>query len=175
VDDAPDATAPKIEMTSIKNGACVAEDVNDAEVAFYTNEPSECKWDFADKSWGTMTNDMRCSDKVLNMNAAQFCVDGEIREIDEAEIEEAYELFYESQRENIELMFNEADFRIEDQNGHLLNVEKLELLSEGERLVKMEEGVVVGISVDEESGRCRMGIVGDGDEREWDGVVVWNY
>jgi hypothetical protein len=40
----------------------------------------------------------------------------------------------------------------------------------------MEEGVVIGISVNEESGVCRMRVVRDGEEDEWDEIVIWqNY
>jgi hypothetical protein len=73
------------------------------------------------------------------------------------DINEAYGLSYDSQRE----MFEDANFRIVSEDGVLVDVEDLEMLSEAERLAKVEEGVVVGFSVDEESGVCRMRVVDD--------------
>lgn len=72
VDPTPDSTAPKIEATSITNGGCVAEDTDNAEVIFYTNEPSNCKWDFDDRDYDSMSYNMSCSNELYEINAAQL-------------------------------------------------------------------------------------------------------
>ncbi|NPE27036.1 hypothetical protein HNV12_03475 [Methanococcoides sp. SA1] len=72
IDPTPDSTAPKIEATSVVNGGCVAEEQDSAEVVFYTNEPSDCKWDFEDRDYDLMNNDMICSNQLWQANAAQL-------------------------------------------------------------------------------------------------------
>jgi len=72
VDPTPDATAPKIEATSIVNGGCVAENTESAEVRFYTNEPASCRWSNVDQAYENMVNEMSCSNAVYQANAAQL-------------------------------------------------------------------------------------------------------
>ncbi|MBT6690414.1 hypothetical protein HOB04_03500 [archaeon] len=72
VDPSPDTTAPRIDATSILNGGCVAEDVDSAEVVFYVNEPSECKWSFQDQDYDLMESDMSCSSSYQQVNALQL-------------------------------------------------------------------------------------------------------
>ncbi|MFH0808497.1 MAG: hypothetical protein V1888_02675 [archaeon] len=72
VDPSPDSTAPKIEATSIVNAGCVAENVDSAEVVFYTNEPADCRWSFMDQDYDLMINNMACSNKFSQVNAAQL-------------------------------------------------------------------------------------------------------
>jgi len=58
VDDGPDTTPPTI-STNYINGAYVRSDqveINDLEV--YTNEPADCRWDFSDREYEDMTNEM---------------------------------------------------------------------------------------------------------------------
>ncbi|MFZ5954985.1 MAG: hypothetical protein ACOYT4_01040 [Nanoarchaeota archaeon] len=69
VDPTPDSTAPKIMATSISNNGCVAENSNYANVEFYVNEPSECKWSHEDKSYDNMENNMRCDTNLYEINA----------------------------------------------------------------------------------------------------------
>jgi hypothetical protein len=69
IDPTPDTTAPKIEATSIINGGCVAENTDSADVVFYTNEPSSCRWSFQDQDYDLMTESMACSDRVVQINA----------------------------------------------------------------------------------------------------------
>jgi hypothetical protein len=122
-----------------------------------------------------MTLFVRCVDKAGNENEAEygigFCVDDEpdatAPRIED--VEKAYGLFYDSQRE-IRKMIKDANFRIVSEDGSLVDVEDLEMSSEADRLAKMKKGVVVGFSVDEESGVCRMRIVGDG---EGGGMKLW--
>jgi hypothetical protein len=72
IDPSPDTTAPKISATSIENGACVAENQNSANVDFYTNEPSECRWSTTDQSYENMQNDMTCLNELYQLNGAQL-------------------------------------------------------------------------------------------------------
>jgi len=69
VDPSPDTTAPVIEATSIVNGGCVAENTDEAEVVFYANEPSDCRWSFQDQDFDVMENEMRCSRSAVQLNA----------------------------------------------------------------------------------------------------------
>jgi len=70
VDPTPDSTAPVIEATSVMNGGCVAENVDTAEVRFYTNEPAQCRWSTVDQSYENMMNDMVCDSSTYQSNTA---------------------------------------------------------------------------------------------------------
>jgi hypothetical protein len=72
VDQSPDTTAPRIEATSILNGGCVVENTDKAEVVFYVNEPSSCRWSFQDKDYDMMENSMSCSSSYSHVNALQL-------------------------------------------------------------------------------------------------------
>lgn len=72
VDPSPDTTAPEIRATSISNGACVAENKNDANVDFYTNEPADCRWSKDDKAYENMENQMICQNAIYQLNALQL-------------------------------------------------------------------------------------------------------
>lgn len=72
IDPSPDSTAPRIDATSIVNEGCVAEDVDKAEVVFYVNEPSTCKWSFQDQDYDLMETDMSCSSSYQQVNALQL-------------------------------------------------------------------------------------------------------
>jgi hypothetical protein len=69
VDPTPDVTPPVILGTSITNAGCVASNSENASVQFYVNEPSACKWDYLDTSFGQMKYNMSCSTSVQQMNA----------------------------------------------------------------------------------------------------------
>jgi len=72
IDPTPDTTAPKVEATSIRNGGCVAEDQDTAEVRFYTNEPAECRWSPQDQDFDNMQGTMACNNELYQSNAAQL-------------------------------------------------------------------------------------------------------
>ena len=72
IDPSPDTTAPQIVATSIRNNGCIAEAQDIANVEFYTNEPSTCKWDFENKDYDQMNNDMSCSNALYQLNAQQL-------------------------------------------------------------------------------------------------------
>ena len=72
VDPTPDTTPPVIKATSVIQNGCVAEDVTTANVDFYTNEPSECKWSHTDQEFNVMTNNMNCANQLYQLNGAQL-------------------------------------------------------------------------------------------------------
>ncbi len=72
VDPMPDTTVPLIKATSVRNGGCVAEGSDYAEVRFYTNEPSNCRWSNVDQAFDSMNNKMVCSNDLYQINAAQL-------------------------------------------------------------------------------------------------------
>ena len=74
IDPSPDTTPPRVEATSIQNGGCVAENQNEANVEFYVNEPSECRWSSDDQSYDSMPseNQMECSNELYQINANQL-------------------------------------------------------------------------------------------------------
>lgn len=72
MDPTPDTTAPKLRATSIVNNGCVAEDVNFANVDFYTDEPADCKWSHTDQSYDNMPNEMDCSMNLYQLNAEKL-------------------------------------------------------------------------------------------------------
>ena len=72
IDPSPDTTPPKIEATSVSNGACVAQDVSTSSVEFYLNEPANCKWSRDDQSYDLMRNEMKCDTNYNQINAQQL-------------------------------------------------------------------------------------------------------
>jgi len=72
VDPTPDSTAPRVEATSIVNGGCVAEDQDNVQVNFYTNEPAECRWSPQDQDFESMQGTMSCSNQIYQANALQL-------------------------------------------------------------------------------------------------------
>jgi hypothetical protein len=72
VDPSPDETAPIIVATSIAEGSCVAADTEKANVTFYTNEPSTCRWSKTDQSFADMQGGMTCVNRIEQMNAQQL-------------------------------------------------------------------------------------------------------
>lgn len=72
IDPTPDSTAPIVEATSVTNGGCVAEDQVTANVDFYTNEPSECRWSPQDQDYDNMQGLMSCSGALYRSNAMQL-------------------------------------------------------------------------------------------------------
>ncbi len=60
IDKGPDLTAPKIELTSIKNNGFIGENVQDVGLDVFVNEPSECRWDKNDIDYDSMKNSFIC-------------------------------------------------------------------------------------------------------------------
>ncbi len=56
----PDLTAPLIGITTPKTGTYIQYGIEEQEVVFYVNEPSECKWNLEDQEFDDMENQMEC-------------------------------------------------------------------------------------------------------------------
>lgn len=69
VDASPDTTPPIIHGTSIKTGSAVAYKVVSSPIELYTNEPSECRWDWSDRAYEEMAYNMSCTGSPLSINA----------------------------------------------------------------------------------------------------------
>jgi len=57
----PDLTAPKIERTSIQNGAFIPHGTEEAPLSIYVNEPSLCRWSRADKPYNDLEEEFNCA------------------------------------------------------------------------------------------------------------------
>ncbi len=68
VDKSEDTTPPKIEGTSIGNEMPVKFNQSTVDLEVYVNEPAECKWSRDDKGYNLMENDMKCNNRVWEMN-----------------------------------------------------------------------------------------------------------
>lgn len=72
VDPTPDTTAPVVKVTSLENGGCIPSNKTSANVDFYMNEPSTCRWSRLDQSYDNMQGNMTCSNRLEQMNAQQL-------------------------------------------------------------------------------------------------------
>ena len=68
INKGPDLTAPKIELTSIKNNGFVADNILDAGLDVFVNEPSECRWDRNDIDYDSMKNSFICARSGLDQS-----------------------------------------------------------------------------------------------------------
>ncbi|MFH1801290.1 MAG: hypothetical protein ABH804_00435 [archaeon] len=69
VDEGPDTTPPLIVSTSLMNNMPIAYNQTSVDISVYVNEPAECKWSHKDQSYDSMEQEMKCSTRVLEMNA----------------------------------------------------------------------------------------------------------
>ncbi len=70
VDKSPDTTAPSIEQTSIPSGNPVRYNADKVSIAFYLNEPSECKWGvMGGQPFENIPNTMECASDPATINA----------------------------------------------------------------------------------------------------------
>jgi len=69
VEKGPDTTPPIIVSTSLINGMPVAYNTSSLPIEVYVNEPATCRWDFVDRVYDSMINEMSCSNGVFQMNA----------------------------------------------------------------------------------------------------------
>jgi hypothetical protein len=72
VDPTPDTTAPVVKVTSLQNEGCIPSNRTSANVDFYLNEPSTCRWSRLDQSYDNMQGNMTCSNRLEQMNAQQL-------------------------------------------------------------------------------------------------------
>ncbi len=56
----PDLTPPSIDLTSIPNAGFVRNNAKQANITFYLNEPSQCRWSSIDSGYEIMPNRMQC-------------------------------------------------------------------------------------------------------------------
>lgn len=68
IDPSPDQTAPEIKATSLATGSCVSEEIDNALIDFYVNEPAECKWSYEQRSFDQMENSMVCANGIKQIN-----------------------------------------------------------------------------------------------------------
>ncbi|MEM4259440.1 MAG: hypothetical protein QXS38_01610 [Candidatus Pacearchaeota archaeon] len=70
VDKAPDTTAPNIEGTSIPSGNPVRYNSDKVSVAFFVNEPVECRWGIiGGQTFENLPNAMDCATEPADINA----------------------------------------------------------------------------------------------------------
>ena len=67
IDKGPDLTAPKIELTSIKNNGFISSETNEILLDIFVNEPSECKFDKNDIDYELMSNNFICKTSSLDL------------------------------------------------------------------------------------------------------------
>lgn len=58
VDDGPDTTAPEIKTNYIDNAYIRSDQVEINDLEVYTNEPATCRWDYSDRDYKDMSNEM---------------------------------------------------------------------------------------------------------------------
>ncbi|MAG02141.1 hypothetical protein CMI42_02285 [Candidatus Pacearchaeota archaeon] len=68
VDKGPDTTPPLIVDTNIPSGNPIKFNQTSLNLEVYTNEPSECRWSREDRDYENMANDMKCSNRLWEMN-----------------------------------------------------------------------------------------------------------
>jgi hypothetical protein len=69
VDKSPDTTPPVVEGSSIPSGSFVQFGVDNIVLDLYVNEPANCKWSRADKSYENMENTIWCNTNPTTINA----------------------------------------------------------------------------------------------------------
>jgi len=69
VEKGPDTTPPLIVTTDFLNNAPIAANQTSLGLKVYVNEPAECRWSHDDEPYDDMTEQMKCSSNVLEMNA----------------------------------------------------------------------------------------------------------
>ncbi len=69
VREGPDITAPMITKTEPENNGYIKYNATELNAAFWTNEPANCKYSLADKSYNEMENSMICN---TNLESGTF-------------------------------------------------------------------------------------------------------
>jgi len=64
VNQGPDKTPPKIKLTEPENDALLPFALTEKSIKIITNEFSECKWSYVDKSYESMENSFICNDTL---------------------------------------------------------------------------------------------------------------
>jgi len=71
VKEGPDKTPPVIRAISPKNDAIVGFNVSEENIKLVTNELATCRWDFSDKDYSLMSNEMTCNDTLNSPSSTQ--------------------------------------------------------------------------------------------------------
>ncbi|MBU3907474.1 MAG: hypothetical protein KKA64_04470, partial [Nanoarchaeota archaeon] len=66
IQSGPDTNEPEIIDTNPINGAGVKFGATEKQVIFHLNEPAECRWDFEDKNYSNMINEMACETDIFD-------------------------------------------------------------------------------------------------------------
>ena len=69
VDDGKDENIPRVVRASPVNNGFTQFGLEEIEAGIYMNEPSECKWDFKDKAYKLMDNEMDCAVEIDDIEA----------------------------------------------------------------------------------------------------------
>ena len=69
VDPSPDLTPPVIRYTSIQNNGYISNNVTEADLALYVDEPAECKWSKLDTGFEVMETSFTCSQDALQVSS----------------------------------------------------------------------------------------------------------
>jgi hypothetical protein len=78
----PDATAPYIAETSIRNNQPIQYGINQTEIVVYTNEPANCRWSFNDLDFRKMQYNMSCANSISEMQSNMlYACSGTLTEI----------------------------------------------------------------------------------------------
>ncbi len=114
IDEGEDTTPPMIDGTNLPSGTPLASGVSNAEVSIYINEPVKgCKWDYEDKIYGSMNENMDCSQgnefSDMNSQGVFTCV-ANLTGI-KSEIENNFYFRCEDKNENV--MRESYDFSLE--------------------------------------------------------------
>jgi hypothetical protein len=71
----PDKQEPKIISFKPASGSKIKNNATTKTIKFKLNEPSQCKWDFADKRFDLMKNSFSCDEipSIVGMNLGYYC------------------------------------------------------------------------------------------------------
>ncbi len=69
VEKGPDTTPPLIVGTNPQNSMPIAYQQSEVDITVYINEPSECRWSQLDQSYKDMEHNMKCPNRLLEINA----------------------------------------------------------------------------------------------------------
>jgi len=69
VNDGPDTTPPLIVTTSLLNGGPIAFNQSSVDLTTYVNEPADCRWDYLNRDYDEMENEMDCVSNPTQFNA----------------------------------------------------------------------------------------------------------
>ena len=73
IDDGPDTTPPEIRGFNFVDKTPLAyfaeNELREAGVQVYVNEPAKCRWDWQDRNYADMQNNLTCANNLINFNS----------------------------------------------------------------------------------------------------------